>query len=106
MFALIAALSATEAAMGTPAVDAAAAAAAPAVDWIGRWLPLFYVPSLVVLPLALQALPGALVAKASSRGALRVLPAHQQLTRMLIRSYCRFSACLLSAGLRRWCSRQ
>lgn len=72
MFALIAALSATEAAMGTPAVDAAAAAAAPAVDWIGRWLPLFYVPSLVVLPLALKALPGALVAKARKLGALCV----------------------------------
>lgn len=67
MFALIAALSVTEASLGTPAVDAAAAAAAPAVDWIGRWLPLFYVPSLVVLPLALKALPGALVAKARAR---------------------------------------
>jgi len=63
MFLLIALLSAAEAALGTPAVDAAAAAAAPAVDWIGRWLPLFYVPSLVVLPLALSSLPGSLLAK-------------------------------------------
>ena len=69
VFALIALLAATEARDGTPAVDAVAAAAAPAVDWIGRWLPLFYVPSLVVLPLALQALPGALVAKARAPGA-------------------------------------
>jgi len=26
----------------------------PGLDWIARWMPLFYVPSLVVLPLALQ----------------------------------------------------
>ena len=64
MFALIAALALTEARGGTAAVDRVAAAAAPAVDWIGRWLPLFYVPSLVTVPLALMALPGALVAKA------------------------------------------
>ncbi len=63
MFALIAALALTEARGGTAAVDRVAAAAAPGVDWIGRWLPLFYVPSLVTLPLALMALPGALVAK-------------------------------------------
>ena len=63
MFGLILALSATEKLLGTPAVDAVAAAAAPAVNFIGTWLPLFYVPSLVVLPLALKALPGALVVK-------------------------------------------
>lgn len=31
---------------------------APALDWIARWLPLFYVPALVTLPLALQGIPG------------------------------------------------
>uniref|UniRef100_A0A7R9VAA3 LrgB-like protein n=1 Tax=Chlamydomonas euryale TaxID=1486919 RepID=A0A7R9VAA3_9CHLO len=29
---------------------------APALDWIAKWLPLFYVPALVTLPLALQGL--------------------------------------------------
>lgn len=27
---------------------------APAVDWIARWLPLFYVPLLVTIPLSIQ----------------------------------------------------
>eukprot|EP00955_Chlamydomonas_euryale_P045416 353149-Chlamydomonas_euryale.AAC.6 len=31
---------------------------APALDWIAKWLPLFYVPALVTLPLALQGLAG------------------------------------------------
>lgn len=31
----------------------------PALTWIARWLPLFYVPALVTLPLALQGIPGA-----------------------------------------------
>jgi len=43
------------------AADAVAAAAAPGLDWIARWLPLFYVPSLVVLPVALQGIAGACV---------------------------------------------
>ena len=30
----------------------------PALDWIQRWLPLFYVPSLVTLPLALVTFNG------------------------------------------------
>ena len=34
------------------------AAAAPGLDWVSRWLPLFYVPSLVVLPLALKGIAG------------------------------------------------
>jgi hypothetical protein len=64
MFGLIAVLVLAEATRGTAAADRIAAAAAPGVNWIGRWLPLFYVPSLVMLPLALKALPGALVVKA------------------------------------------
>lgn len=32
---------------------------APALNWIARWLPIFYVPALVTLPLALQGIPGA-----------------------------------------------
>ncbi len=63
MFAIIASLIAFEARFGTTAVEKLMAAVAPGIDWIGRWLPLFYVPSLVTLPLALQALPGALLAK-------------------------------------------
>jgi hypothetical protein len=31
----------------------------PALSWIAKWLPLFYVPALVTLPLALQGIPGA-----------------------------------------------
>ena len=30
----------------------------PALNWIQRWLPLFYVPTLVVLPLAVLNFPG------------------------------------------------
>jgi hypothetical protein len=32
----------------------------PALNWIARWLPIFYVPALVTLPLALQGIPGGL----------------------------------------------
>jgi hypothetical protein len=32
----------------------------PGLNWIARWLPLFYVPALVTLPLALQGIPGML----------------------------------------------
>jgi putative effector of murein hydrolase LrgA (UPF0299 family) len=31
---------------------------APALNWIARWLPLFYVPALVTLPMALNGIPG------------------------------------------------
>ena len=31
----------------------------PALNWIQRWLPLFYVPTLVVLPVAVQGIQGA-----------------------------------------------
>ena len=50
LFALLTALSSTS----PSASDALAAAAAPGLDWVSRWLPLFYVPSLVVLPLAVR----------------------------------------------------
>lgn len=63
MFAIIAALLLYEARFGTAAVERVTSAMSPGIDWIGRWLPLFYVPSLVTLPLALQALPGALLFK-------------------------------------------
>ena len=65
MFLIIATLLLLEARLGSAAVEVVVAAAAPAVDWIGRWLPLFYVPSLVTLPLALTSLPPALLAKVS-----------------------------------------
>eukprot|EP00798_Chlamydomonas_sp_ICE-L_P016408 gene16410-22617_t len=35
----------------------------PALDWIAKWLPLFYVPSLVTLPLALATLTGSELVK-------------------------------------------
>ena len=31
----------------------------PALNWVQRWLPLFYVPTLVVLPQAVQGIGGA-----------------------------------------------
>ncbi len=34
-----------------------------ALAWIARWLPLFYVPALVTLPLALNGIPGADLAR-------------------------------------------
>ena len=39
------------------------AAAAPALKWITRYLPVFYVPALVVLPLAVEKLSGAELGK-------------------------------------------
>ena len=30
----------------------------PALNWIQRWLPLFYVPTLVVLPLSVEGIVG------------------------------------------------
>eukprot|EP00192_Tetraselmis_astigmatica_P004026 CAMPEP_0117675718 /NCGR_PEP_ID=MMETSP0804-20121206/15764_1 /TAXON_ID=1074897 /ORGANISM="Tetraselmis astigmatica, Strain CCMP880" /LENGTH=472 /DNA_ID=CAMNT_0005484759 /DNA_START=304 /DNA_END=1722 /DNA_ORIENTATION=- len=35
----------------------------PALNWIARWLPLFYVPSLVMLPIVLKQVPSAAMAK-------------------------------------------
>lgn len=35
----------------------------PALNWIQRWLPLFYVPTLVVLPQAVHGIAGALLLK-------------------------------------------
>lgn len=32
----------------------------PALNWIQRWLPLFYVPTLIVLPQAVQGIGGAI----------------------------------------------
>lgn len=36
---------------------------APGLDWIGRWLPLFYVPSLVVLPVVLKSIDALMLAR-------------------------------------------
>lgn len=57
MFGIIAALEALTRASRERA-DAVAAFFAPALDWIQRWLPLFYVPSLIMLPLALRDIQG------------------------------------------------
>ena len=45
------------------------AAAAPALKWVGRYLPLFYVPALVVLPLAVESLSAAELGKMRSEKA-------------------------------------
>ena len=57
MFGIVAALEALTRASRERA-DAVAAFYAPALDWIQRWLPLFYVPSLIMLPLALRDIQG------------------------------------------------
>jgi hypothetical protein len=53
MFIIISVLLAVEATMGTAAADRLSATFNPALDWISKWLPLFYVPSLVTMPLTL-----------------------------------------------------
>ena len=40
------------------AAESIVAAARPALSWVARYLPLFYVPALVVLPLAIESLSG------------------------------------------------
>ena len=62
MLAIVAALSALSS-TNPGAADKIQRAAAPGLDWVSRWLPLFYVPSLVVLPLAVRGIPGADLAK-------------------------------------------
>lgn len=38
----------------------------PALNWIQRWLPLFYVPTLVVLPVAIQGIQGGCLSQATA----------------------------------------
>ena len=62
MFALLAALLLAEKVAGEKAADDLKAAVAPALNWITSWLPVFYVPSLVVTPLVVTKIaPAALV---------------------------------------------
>ena len=53
MFGIFSALCALSAANQQPAADALVGAMRPALRWVQRWLPLFYVAPLVVLPLAM-----------------------------------------------------
>eukprot|EP01025_Chloroclados_australasicus_P039922 TRINITY_DN41593_c0_g1_i1.p1 TRINITY_DN41593_c0_g1~~TRINITY_DN41593_c0_g1_i1.p1 ORF type:complete len:547 (-),score=82.51 TRINITY_DN41593_c0_g1_i1:281-1921(-) len=46
-----------------PAADRCVQAFTPALNWIQRWLPLFYVPSLVTLPLAIRGIAASEMAK-------------------------------------------
>lgn len=46
-------------AVGDERADRVLSAYGGALGWIARWLPLFYVPALVTLPLALRGIPGA-----------------------------------------------
>eukprot|EP00850_Spirogloea_muscicola_P013520 SM000092S24488 [mRNA] locus=s92:212628:215262:+ [translate_table: standard] len=62
MFCIFAALSALDAAWPS-AAEAVDGAFTPGIDFINRHLSLFYVPSLVVLPLAVQGIPGAAALK-------------------------------------------
>eukprot|EP00850_Spirogloea_muscicola_P020516 SM000218S06612 [mRNA] locus=s218:140417:143566:- [translate_table: standard] len=62
MFCIFAALSALDATWPS-AAEAVDGAFTPGIDFINRHLSLFYVPSLVVLPLAVQGIPGAAALK-------------------------------------------
>jgi len=62
MFIIIAVLQALD--MTSPkALRAVEAFFAPALAWISRWVPLFFVPSLVMLPIILKQVPSAALAK-------------------------------------------
>ncbi|GHP09886.1 hypothetical protein PPROV_000862100 [Pycnococcus provasolii] len=65
MFLVIGVLCLLSAANQQKAVDAVMEAISPALNWISRWLPLFYVPSLVILPIAVKSLNPAALTKVS-----------------------------------------
>ena len=44
-----------------PAAENVYAFFTPALEWVARWLPVFYVPPLVTLPLAVEGLAGTLL---------------------------------------------
>ena len=56
MFGILSGLWGLSAAGQLATADKIVAAARPALAWVGRYLPLFYVPALVVLPLAIEKL--------------------------------------------------
>jgi hypothetical protein len=58
MFIIIGSLLALEGIFSSKGADAVMDVFAPAINWIQRWLPLFYVPSLVIVPLALKGIAG------------------------------------------------
>ncbi|KAK9823111.1 hypothetical protein WJX72_000351 [[Myrmecia] bisecta] len=62
MFAILAVL-ASLTAVSEPTAERVAAAFDPALSWVQKWMPLFYVPSLVVLPLVLRGISGADLSK-------------------------------------------
>ena len=45
----------------------------PALNWIQRWLPLFYVPTLVVLPLAIRGIPGGKASACTARASASLI---------------------------------
>ena len=57
MFGIIAVLTVLDLA-SKPAAENLYAFFNPALEWIARWLPVFYVPPLVALPLAIEGIPG------------------------------------------------
>ena len=63
MFGILGGLWGLSASGNLAAAESIVAAAAPALKWVGRYLPLFYVPALVVLPLAVEALSSSELSK-------------------------------------------
>ena len=62
MFGVLTALLVTERVVGEEAANEMVGAVSPALSWIASWLPVFYVPSLVVTPLVVTKIaPSALV---------------------------------------------
>ena len=58
MFGILTGLVGLAATGNVAAAERLVAAARPALNWITRYLPIFYVPPLVVLPLAISSLDG------------------------------------------------
>lgn len=63
MFGILAALLVTEKIGGEDAASAMEGTVAPALNWITSWLPVFYVPSLVVTPLVVTKIAPSALAK-------------------------------------------
>jgi hypothetical protein len=64
----------------------------PALNWVQRWLPLFYVPTLVVLPLAVRSIPGVFLAVSCS-AALAVVMRRQGASHDSVRGQREGSCC-------------
>lgn len=63
MFIIMATLAVVETTTGEIGLDRAYAAIQPALDWLGRWLPLFFVPVMITISQSIKGLMGVELAK-------------------------------------------